>query len=571
MGEESDGAESKKRRVSKDPLPTIQEGEGPEAGQASSSNVPIQASVAARVNEIESRPHMREGGRRRSRSPLPDVLRRQRAGAPRIPPETMGGPATDLFSDELYVHGNFDVRENFKECSRAHNESYFCANGLDLGELPIDCRQRRKKPVPGLHQFKAKSRFCVHGHKDPDGGYRTFAPTPTTEALHMVLQIIADEGLHLLFADVKAAFAQSDKLVGLRRSLLDPCVYVKHDHKGNVELLVLIEVDDFIVAAKDEKTQQAAKEKLQSRFQFGKWETDAADFIGRRVRREGRDVYLGQEKYIIEKVQAVHLSRGCRSSKESLLTEEEFKEYRSMLYRLSWLAHQTRPEAAGVVSILSSRLHQATVHDVILLNKMVGHLRSTSKQPLRLRGVKKDELKFIGISDAGGVDGDIRGVGKDGGVAPDLLRDLAFGNVVVKDWHKSLSPYLIYLPEECELLARQEQCQITDAKSLYDAIYKQCPASRQDQKAGSEIRWTPHPRMPVDTMTKVDFAKSNGALLHLLRTGALRIDKEEAEMMRRKRDVLARSRTRGSSEKMLAEDDELYYMTIISNLVWCVK
>ena len=72
---------------------------------------------------------------------------------------------------------------------------------------------RRKKPMPGLHEYKAKSRFCVHGHKDPDSGtFKTFAPTPSAEALNLVAQVISNEDLLLLFADVKAAFAQSDKL-----------------------------------------------------------------------------------------------------------------------------------------------------------------------------------------------------------------------------------------------------------------------------------------------------------------------------------------------------------------------
>lgn len=63
---------------------------------------------------------------------------------------------------------------------------------------------RRKKPMPGLHQFKPKSRFCVHGHRDPDGGsFKTFAPTPSAEAFHMVCQTIANGRMLLLFADVK--------------------------------------------------------------------------------------------------------------------------------------------------------------------------------------------------------------------------------------------------------------------------------------------------------------------------------------------------------------------------------
>ena len=107
--------------------------------------------------------------------------------------------------------------------------------------------------------------------------------TPSSEALNMVCQVIANENLLLLFVDVKAAFAQSDKLVrprgrlfvepcdgvplekndfielvqpvyglddaplrwfetvtrflrsmGLRKSLLDPCVYVQHDEHNEL-------------------------------------------------------------------------------------------------------------------------------------------------------------------------------------------------------------------------------------------------------------------------------------------------------------------------------------------------
>ena len=85
-----------------------------------------------------------------------------------------------------------------------------------------------------------------------------------------------------------------------------------------------------------------------------------------------------------------------------------------MLYRVSWLSHQTRPEAAGLTSILSSRLNRATIADVITLNKMIGHLKSTPKQRIRLRRFRPNEMRFMGISDAGGVDGLTDGNGPDG-------------------------------------------------------------------------------------------------------------------------------------------------------------
>ena len=93
--------------------------------------------------------------------------------------------------------------------------------------------------MPGLHQYKAKSRFCVHGHKDPDSGtFRTFAPTPSTEALNLIRQVIANLELLVKFADVKAAFAQSNRLRRARgRLFVAPCEGVPLDEQDLIELI----------------------------------------------------------------------------------------------------------------------------------------------------------------------------------------------------------------------------------------------------------------------------------------------------------------------------------------------
>ena len=116
----------------------------------------------------------------------------------------------------------------------------------------------------------------------------------------------------------------------------------------------------------------------------------------------------------------------------------------------------------------------------------------------------------------------------------------------------------------------------------YDAIYRQCPASRQDrrnalelavvidviQKSGSQVRWTPHQRMPVDMLTKADVGTSNGALLHLVRSGSLRIDKEDDEMLRRQREKVARSRSRHATQKLLEDEAEEEFQRLLSFALW---
>ncbi|CAE7436187.1 RE1 [Symbiodinium necroappetens] len=303
---------------------------------------------------------------------------------------------------------------------------------------------RRKKPMPGVGCFKYKSRWCVLGFDDPDAAdLRTFSPTPQAEVINVFFQTALNLGLSVVFGDVTSAFCQGRKLartagrlfaepcpgidaeatdlvellvavygledapvcwaetvqeylcgeLGFRKSLLDPCLYVTQNMEQPIEkwleAMILVEVDDFNVAAQPE-FEQGLLDSLRGKFKFGKWLRNEADFNGRHVRVTENDVYMHQEKYVIEKVKALELSKNRRAQKDSPLNEKEAEEFRSMLYRISWLAHQTRPEAAGLTSILSSRLNRATVSDLITLNK-----RSTP-------------------SDAGGVDGLSDGNGADG-------------------------------------------------------------------------------------------------------------------------------------------------------------
>ena len=114
-------------------------------------------------------------------------------------------------------------------------------------------------------------------------------------------------------------------------------------------------------------------------------------------------VVMSQEKYITEKLYQVKVPKGMLGDKQASLTTDLFEEYRSMLYRVSWLAHQTRPEAAGIVSLLSSRLNRASIHDVSCLNKLIHHIKNTANQPLVLHKFDLSKMVLIAASDAGGV------------------------------------------------------------------------------------------------------------------------------------------------------------------------
>ena len=455
---------------------------------------------------------------------------------------------------------------------------------------------RRKKPQPELHSWKAKSRWCLHGHHDPDTGTLcTYSPTPSTEGLMMFLQVGLNYGMQFAFADVKNAFCQSHKLnrphgplfaepceglkladgalieilvptyglddaprewrltvtnfltsLSFERNLVEPCWYTLFSEKKECLAQVLIEVDDFIVCALPE-VYHWLHSSMTKRFQFGKWEVNEAEYAGRHIKVTSDCIYVDQGKYIQEQVHPVPLLKGRRSSPESHLNEEEFNALRSLVFKINWLARESRPEASGLASLMASRLPSAKIQDVQITNKFVNFLRSTHDRTLKMWKLDPKEMCFVVCSDAGGInmkgieDVDSEGLPMDatqgawmviaaerlpqgnravraspitwrssrlkrkvfstfGGETQAMLqginevdwlqvmhRDATMHDVSLSCWRNSLSPHMLVLRGQCALADRQGQCSVTDAKSLFDCLLRENPSGKQDRKSALEL------------------------------------------------------------------------------------
>ena len=453
---------------------------------------------------------------------------------------------------------------------------------------------RRKKPQPGEGNWKAKSRWCIAGHEDPDtASLSTFSPTPATESIMAFLQVGLNLGHFFAFTDVKNAFCQSDRLrrprgpifaepceglqlepgslividapvyglddapaawrntvtkflseQGFVRNLVEPCYWMRFDSRGHNEAQVLIEVDDFIISC-DDAVREPLRKQFETRFQFGKWEDGEAEYAGRFVKVTPDRILLHQEKYINEQIFPVALSKGRRSQKDSLLTQEEFQSFRSAVYKVNWVAKETRPEVCGTASLMASRLTKATVDDVIVLNKNINYLRSTSSRPLILWRHDPVNMAFLAVSDAGGTGSKFESTDEDGLPSDGtqgawmvlaanslpvgnqrvrasplswrssklrrkvfstfggetqamlqainevdwlqiMIRDATQHDVELKRWRNSLSPHMLIMRGSVEL-QKQPQCSVTDAKSLYDCIMKEHPQGKQDRKSALEL------------------------------------------------------------------------------------
>ena len=161
-----------------------------------------------------------------------------------------------------------------------------------------------------------------------------------------------------------------------------------------------------------------------------------------------------------------------------------------------------------------------------------------------------------------------------------MIRDVLHGDVHREDWRKSIVPFVSVLREECQLKESLEQCSITDAKSLFDAVSNENSNSKQDRrtaielaiileglrKSGSSVRWSPHPRMIADVLTKDNMAKSNGALEELLRTSKLALWDESEELELRQSDPSKKLRSKKAAERMRASSQQLLSFSSLVNL-----
>jgi len=303
---------------------------------------------------------------------------------------------------------------------------------------------------------KYKARLVARGHTQELGiDYEeVFAPVARYEAIRTLFAASVNEEMHVHQMDVISAYVQGElnediymeqpemfiehgheekvckllkplyglkqsgrewykKLdsyiteIGGKRTAADPCVYVFG--KNNERVIVIVYVDDLILASKELSRLEYIKSKMKSMFKM----TDLGqvnNILGINVRREGETgkMHLSQEKYIeelLEKFDMKHaktastpIDPNLKITKEMCpTTEDERQEMKNRLYReliggLIYLANATRPDIAFAASILSrfctnpGRDHWITAKRVLRYLKATSHYGITyTKDGRRLR------------------------------------------------------------------------------------------------------------------------------------------------------------------------------------------
>ncbi len=125
--------------------------------------------------------------------------------------------------------------------------------------------------------------------------------------------------------------------------------------------LMIVHVDDLMLATDDSEWSAGVTERLRGRFPFGTWQNVAQEpagvtYCGKeiKVKNDGVEdfITLAQRGFIEGRLECIQVHKERIKLIDERVTEEERTDYRSVVGSLQWLASQTRPDIAFEVNQL---------------------------------------------------------------------------------------------------------------------------------------------------------------------------------------------------------------------------
>ena len=283
---------------------------------------------------------------------------------------------------------------------------------------------------------RAKARLCVQGQHDPDcmsGEVKLDAPTIQHATFLTFLHCVVSFGWvnHWRNGDVSSAFLQGEPSKGeplymfqparglpglnegqilklcrpvygrpdaprawyeaisgfimkemqFERSILDPALFIHRDVDRNPDAMLILHVDDLMVATDGSQQVEKMVQLLVDRFPFGEWSLvkdnkSGVTYCGKEVLVDKDDkgervIRMRQKGFVDGRLDTVPIDPDRRKTPAASVSPEEQGNFRSVLGSLQWLATQSRPDVGFLVNQLQKRVNCLTVGDLEVANKVV--------------------------------------------------------------------------------------------------------------------------------------------------------------------------------------------------------
>ena len=182
----------------------------------------------------------------------------------------------------------------------------------------------------------------------------------------------------------RAWYEQISKFIihdmGYTRSILDPALFVHRNEAGKPDGLLVLHVDDLMVATDGNHQVEHTVEKLYERFPFGEWTRvkdvkEGVTYCGKEilVENEGNQqvIRMRQRGFVDGRLELVPITKERKSRPDEPATPVEKSDFRSVIGALQWLTTQSRPDINFLVNQLQKRINHLKVGDLVELNKVV--------------------------------------------------------------------------------------------------------------------------------------------------------------------------------------------------------
>lgn len=332
----------------------------------------------------------------------------------------------------------------------------------ELVTLPKGCRALpckwvyRVKTNPDGTVDKFKARLVIKGFNQRAGiDYsETFSPVAKMGTIRALLSLAASKGMHLSQFDVSTAFLYgeleedifmkqpdgfedgTDRVCKLKRSLYglkqaprcwnkrfgryllqlgfrasaaDPCFYIRENN--GKKLLLVLYVDDGLIASSDAKDLEDFLKELRSEFKIVT--KDADYFLGIQIKRESSQIKISQEAYAKKILERFNFGECKKVNTPMIKSDDQGKNlesekkntnfpYRQAVGALLYLMLGTRPDLAYSVGFLSRSLENHTTEDVTRLKRVFRYIAGTIDLGIVYNKDSNHELECYSDADFGG-------------------------------------------------------------------------------------------------------------------------------------------------------------------------
>jgi len=180
--------------------------------------------------------------------------------------------------------------------------------------------------------------------------------------------------------------------LGFQHSRMDVAFMVIYHDDGSLGAMIVLHVDDIMVATDGSDYMEAQVEKFHAKYPFGEWEYVAKKgeiaYTGRQISLHGNEIHMGQADFVNGRMDNVPMKRKKNRSPESVCTPTEHAEDRSGVGNLHWATSQTRVDHAVDTSRLQKMQNAPTHQDYKDLAKVVKEVKDTADTVIKIRPVQ---------------------------------------------------------------------------------------------------------------------------------------------------------------------------------------